>query len=195
MKTLARWMGVVVLLATAGTGAALAQHQIFHINPARSEAHFTFEGSNPAITGTFQVAQSAIEFKEHDPDMGGSVILKAATEKSGKDSRDKAIQTQVLNAREFGDIIFTPKSYIGHVDVSDGGSVVQVTGTLMLHGQPHEITVPVAVQSNGNEFMAHIKLVVPYVQWGLKDLSGLDIQAGQKVDVELKLVGYVSPEN
>jgi hypothetical protein len=57
MKTLARWMGVVVLLATAGTGAALAQHQIFHINPARSEAHFTFEGSNPAITGTFQVAK------------------------------------------------------------------------------------------------------------------------------------------
>ncbi len=200
-------LGMVGLaLALAGGGTAVAQHQTFHINPARSTVQFAFADANgkpDGIKGTLLVKASAIEFDKSGPAtggpgghrMGGSVIARAATEKSGDSSRDKAIKTQVLDAAQFAEIVFEPKSFTGSVDVSDGKSVIQVTGTLTLHGVPHEVTAPVEFASNGDRATVRTHLVVPYVQWGLKDLSGLNMQAGPQVQVELTLVGYLTPEN
>jgi polyisoprenoid-binding protein YceI len=194
---MARAAGVVwmALAAMAGTGRAVAQHQTFHVNPDRSTVRFSFEGAQPAVAGTFRVAKSAIEFDKQGPKIGGSVIVKAATERSGAGDRDKAIQTQVLDAPAFAEIVFEPKSFTGSVDVSDGKSVIQVTGTLTLHGVPHEVTVPVEFTSNGNRATVRTRLMVPYVEWGLQALSGVTMKAGPQVQVDLVLVGFLTPEN
>jgi polyisoprenoid-binding protein YceI len=193
MKSFARNLAVTLVFGYVGT--ALAQHQTFHINPSRSTAKFSVEGANPGISGTFKLAPSAIEFDKKGPKIGGSVILLAASESSGDSKRDKAIRSQVLEASQYAEILFTPTSFSGSVDVSDGKSVIQVTGTLTLHGQPHPVTVPVEIHANGDQSVVMLHVVVPYVQWGLKNLSGLNIAAGPQVDVDLRLVGYLTPEN
>ncbi len=192
MKT--RMSLLSVLLVLAGAGTAAAQHQTFHINPARSLVQFSVEGTKPTLEGTFRVAKSAVEFDKQGPKIGGSVIIRASTERSG-DSIDKRIRAEVLQAQDYAEILFEPKSFTGSVDVSDGRSNIQVTGTLTVHGVAHEVTVPVELESNGNRCTARAHLVVPYVQWGLKDLSGLNIQAAPQVDIGLTLVGYLTPEN
>jgi polyisoprenoid-binding protein YceI len=189
-----RW-GIAVAGLLAGGQTAMAQHQTFHINPVASLVQFSFQGSKPEMNGTFRVAKTAIEFDKKGPKIGGSVIVKAATERSGNHDRDKAIKTQILDAPQFATILFEPKSFTGSVDVSDGKSVIQVTGILTLHGVPHEVTAPVEFTGNGDRATVRVHLVVPYVQWGLKDLSGLNIQAGPQVAIDLTLVGYLTPEN
>jgi len=193
MKSLARMVGLA--LALFGAGTAMAQHQTFHINPARSLVQFSFDGSQPKVEGTFRVAKSAIEFDKKGPKIGGSVIVKADTERSGNRDRDKAMRTQILDAPQFAEIVFEPKSFTGSVDVSDGKSVIQVTGTLTVHGVPHAVTTPVEIVSSGNLATVRAHLVVPYLQWGLKDLSGLNISLGPQVAIDLTLVGFLTPEN
>jgi polyisoprenoid-binding protein YceI len=189
MKVLGRAIGLVVLLGSAGV--ALAQHQTFHINPARSAAKFYFEGASPAVAGTFKLGKSAVEFDKVGPKIGGSVVLLARTESSGDSGRDKTIRTQVLDAGQFAEIVFTPAGFAGTVDVSDGKSVIQVTGTLIVHGQAHTVVVPVEIHANGNECMATLHFVVPYVAWGMTQVAGV----GDKVDLDVKLVGFLTPEN
>jgi len=189
------WMQVVAMVGMlAAAGTAVAQHQTFHINPARSIVQFTVEGTKPNLEGTFRVMKSAIEFDKKGPGIGGSVIVRTSTERTGE-GLDKKIRTDVLQSPEYAEMIFEPKSFTGKVDVSDGKSVIQVTGMLTIHGSAHEVTVPVEIESSGNLCKARAHLVVPYVQWGLRDLSGLNIQAGPAVDVDLTLVGYLTPEN
>jgi polyisoprenoid-binding protein YceI len=204
MMTVVRTVGLMVAMG-AGT-AAVAQHQTFHVNPARSLVQFAFQngqGKDSGINGTLLVAKTAIEFDKTGPatggpgshTMGGSIIARSGTERTGNRDRDKAIKTQVLMAPQFAEIVFEPKSFTGSVDVSDGSSTVQVTGTLTLNGVAHEVTAPVEFKSTGNACTVKAHLVVPYVQWGLKDLSGLNIQAGPQVAVDVTLVGYLTPEN
>jgi polyisoprenoid-binding protein YceI len=195
MKT-AMAMRMVGLMVAMGAGtAAVAQHQTFHIEPRESLVQFLFDGSKPHVEGTFRVADTDILFDKNGPKMGGSLIVKAGSERSGDRARDKALHAQELAADQFQDIVFEPKSFTGKIDVSDGKSVIQVTGTLTLRGVPHAVTVPVEFASTGNRATVHVHLTVPYVQWGLKDLTGLHIQAGPEVQIDVNLVGYLTPEN
>jgi polyisoprenoid-binding protein YceI len=187
MKMMVRLLGALLVTACAET--ASAQHQTFHINPSRSLVQFSVEGTRPNLEGTFRVEKSAIEFDKKGPKIGGSIIVRANTERSGE-SLDKRIRNEVLQTPEYSEIIFEPKSFTGSIDVSDGKSDIQVTGTLTMHGTTHDVTVPVEIDSNGNRCTARARLVIPYVQWGLKDLSGLNIQAGPQVDIDLTLVGF-----
>jgi len=186
-------MGMLAAVMLAGT--AVAQHQTFHIEPRESLVQFVFDGSNPHVEGTFRVEDTDILFDKDGPKMGGSLIVRAGTERSGDRARDKAIHAQVLAADQFQDIVFEPKSFTGKVDVSDGKSVIQVTGTVTVRGVAHAVTMPVEITSNGNRATVRAHLVVPYVEWGLKALSGLNIQAGPQVTIDMTLVGYLTPEN
>jgi polyisoprenoid-binding protein YceI len=189
MNVLGRVVGLWVVLGSASM--AMAQHQTFHINPARSEAKFYFEGANPGVAGTFKLGKSAVEFDKVGPKIGGSVILLARTESSGDSGRDEIIRKQVLDAGQFAEITFMPAGYAGTVDVSNGKSVIQVTGTLLVHGQPHTVVVPVEIHANGNQCVATLHFVVPYVAWGMTQVAGV----GDKVDLDVKLVGFLTPEN
>jgi polyisoprenoid-binding protein YceI len=187
-----------------GTGAARAQDlpQIFHINPARSLVTFSIPGSgeaangkpNGTTNGSFKVAKSSLRFVAADQQMTGQIVVLAASEKSGDAGRDKAIRGQVLQAKQFGTITFTPARYEGKFDRT-GASTLQVHGVLTLEGKPHEMTLPVEIQSNGYEATAATKIVVPYIEWGVLDLGAAGLPGVTKVEVDVKLVGFVSPRN
>ncbi len=193
MNMTMRMVGLMVAMASAT--AAVAQHQTFHIEPRESLVQFLFDGSKPHVEGTFRVADTDILFNKAGPKMGGSLIVKAGSERSGDRARDKAIHAQVLAADQFQDIVFEPKSFTGKIDVSDGKSMIRVTGTLTVRGVAHPVTVPVEFSSNGNRATVRVHLAVPYMQWGLKSLAGLNIQTGPEVQIDVTLVGYLTPEN
>jgi len=196
--------GMLAAVLAIGTGAAKAQDlpQIFHVNPARSSVTFSIPGSgeagngkqNGTTNGSFKVTKASLRFVAADQQMSGQIVVQAASERSGDAGRDKAIREQVLQAKQFGTITFTPARYEGKFDRT-GTSVLQVHGVLTLQGKPHEITVPVEIQSNGYEASATTKIVVPYIEWGVLDLGAVGLPGVTKVEVDVKLVGYVTPRN
>ncbi len=174
-----RTLSFVLALPLLATSAALAQHEKFTADPAKSTVSFTLGANDGAKHGTFYAQSASIEFDAKVHTIAGSVVVNAATGDSGSASRDKKMSKDVLDVQHFADITFAPKSYTGDL-AATGDSKIQVTGIFTLHGTPHEITVPVEVHIEGANCTVKTKFPVPYVAWGLKDPSFHDVQSRKR---------------
>jgi polyisoprenoid-binding protein YceI len=192
MKTVAKSLFVALPLLLSPL--AFAQHQTFSVNPDASQVAFALGGSGHHVQGTFHVQSGSIDFDRTEAKISGSVVVAAGSGNSGESARDKKMNSDVLDVDHFADVSFAPQSYQGTI-VASGDSTIQVTGTFTLHGTPHELTVPMQVHIEGANCTARTHFTVPYVKWGLKDPSIFILKVAKEVDIDLTLVGRVSPSN
>ena len=181
----------VLALAVILGPAALAQHQTFAVNPDASEVKMTLNTTHEVVNGTFHIQSGSLQFDRTAAKMSGSVIVLAGSGKTGNGSRDKKMNKDILEVEQHATVSFEPKSYAGAIAPS-GDSTIQVTGIFTLLGTPHEITIPILVHLEGTTATAKAHLVVPYIQWGLKDPSFLFWKADKDVALDLFLTGRLS---
>lgn len=192
MKSIAKFL--FLTLVPAVVPVALAQHQTFAVKPDASQVAFALAGTGHHVNGTFHVQSGLVEFDPTAKSISGSVVVAAGSGNSGEPSRDKKMNTEILDVAHFADLSFAPKSYQGTIAAS-GDSTIQVTGVFTLHGTPHDLTVPMHIHIDGTSLMAKTQFKVPYVQWGLKDPSIFVLKVAKEVDIDLTLVGSLSPSN
>jgi polyisoprenoid-binding protein YceI len=190
MKTIARSLLVTLPLLCATF--ALAQHQAFTLNPDSSNVKFTLLSNHETTNGTFHVEKGTIDFDRNSLKMSGLVVVAAGSGNTENSSRDKKMTTEVLEAAKFAEVTFAPQSYQGTIAPA-GDSTIQVTGIFTLHGTPHDLTVSMQIHIEGATCTAKTHFVVPYVEWGLKDPSWFVLKVAKQVDVDLSLVGSLSP--
>ena len=190
MKTFA-YLTLVILLVILAPGA-FAQHQTFTVNPDASTVTFTLDGTGHYVHGTFHVQSGAIDFFGSAQKIGGTVVVSAASGDSGDKSRDKKMDADVLDAPHYADVTFAPQSYQGTI-APQGDSTIQVSGTLTLHGTPHDITVPMQIHIEGPAATAKTHFTIPYVKWGLKDPSIFILKVAKEVEIDLTLSGKLTP--
>ena len=147
---------------------ALAQNQTFAVNPDSSQVAFELAGTGHHVNGTFHVRSSTVSFDRSAQKISGSVVVAAGSGNSGEPSRDKKMNSDVLDVAHFAEVSFVPKSYQGTI-AAIGDSTIQVSGVFTLHGTPHDLTVPMQIHIDGTSLTAKTHFTVPYVQWGLKD--------------------------
>lgn len=181
----------VFALAAVLAPAALAQHQVFAVNPDASEIKMTLKTTHEIVNGTFRVQAGTIQFDDSTARMSGSITVAAGSGKTGNGSRDKKMNKDILKVEQYATVSFEPKSFTGKI-ASAGDSTIQVTGIFSLLGTPHEIVVPVVVHLDSASATAKAHFVVPYVQWGLKNPSFLVWKAEDDVAIDLNLVGSIS---
>ena len=181
----------VLALAVILAPTALAQHQTFAVNPDASEVKMTLKTTHEIVNGAFHIQSGSVEFDRGNLKMSGSVVVLAGSGKTGNGSRDKKMNKEILQVEQHATVSFEPKSYAGFIAPS-GDSTIQVTGIFTLLGTPHEITIPILVHLEGTTATAKAHLVVPYIQWGLKDPSFLFWKADKDVALDLFLTGRLS---
>ena len=179
----------VVLLAFS-TGV-LAQHQTLNVNPDASKVAFALTGSGHHVDGTFHVQSGKIDFDPAAQKISGLIVVAAGSGNSGEPSRDKKMNSEVLDTAHFGEITFAPSSYQGALAAS-GDSTVQVSGAFTLHGTSHDITVPMQVHIEASSATVKGQFVVPYVKWGLKDPSIFILKVAKEVTIDLTLAGEIA---
>jgi polyisoprenoid-binding protein YceI len=192
MKMHAQALFLAIPLAIAPL--AFAQHETFTINPETSKVAFALGGSGHHVEGTFHVQSGQIEFDPGAQKISGSVIVTAGSGNSGEPSRDKKMNTEVLDTAHFAEVTFEPRSYQGTIATS-GDSTIQVSGVFTLHGTPHDITVPMQIHIDGANLTATGQFTVPYVKWGLKDPSIFILKVAKVVDIDLTLSGQLAHGN
>jgi len=190
MKTHVPFLAFSFLLIS--TSAAFAQHQRFTVAPDSSQVAFGLAGTGHHVNGTFHVQSGAVDFDPAASNISGSIVVAAGSGNSGEPSRDKKMNSDVLDVAHYTEVTFAPKSYQGSI-ASSGESTIQVSGAFTLHGTPHDITVPMQIHIDGNNLTAKTHFVVPYVQWGLKDPSIFILKVAKEVDIDLTLAGQVAP--
>jgi polyisoprenoid-binding protein YceI len=190
MKTIAKALFLTLPLSLAPL--ALAQHQTFTVTPDASQIAFSLGGNTHHVNGTFHVQSGSIDFDRTAQKISGSIIVAAGSGNSGEPSRDKKMNSDVLDTAHFAEVSFVPQSYTGTIAPS-GDSTIQVTGIFTLHGTPHDLTVPMQIHMDGDKLSARGQFTVPYVKWGLKDPSVFILKVAKEVGIDLTLVGHIAP--
>lgn len=99
----------------------------------------------------------------------------------------------VLESAKYPDITFRPDRVEGKV-AEPGTSTVQVHGKFGVHGDEHELTVPVEVHFERDHWTASTHFTIPYVKWGMKNPSNVFLHVGDSVEVEFEGEGKRNPQ-
>lgn len=172
--------------------AAFAQQQTFTVNPEGSKVAFALNGTGHHVEGIFHVQNGSIDFDRTAQKISGTIVVAAGSGDSGEPSRDKKMNSDVLNVAQYATVTFEAKSFQGTIAPA-GDSTIQVTGVFTLHGTPHDLTVPMLLHFDGASLTAKTHFSVPYVKWGLKDPSIFILKVAKDVDIDLTLAGKVTP--
>lgn len=190
MKDLVR--SAVIASSLLFASSAFAQHQTFTVDPNSSQVAWALGGSGHHVNGTFHAQSGSIDFDSTAHTISGLVVVAAGSGNSGEPSRDKKMNSEVLDVAHYSEITFVPQKYDGTIAPA-GDSTIQVSGTFTLHGTPHDLTVPMQIRIDGGALTAKTHFIVPYVKWGLKDPSIFILKVAKEVDIDLTLTGKIIP--
>jgi polyisoprenoid-binding protein YceI len=187
LHLLAAFAGLATLILAP---ASRAQGSIVQLDPAQTKIEFSLSGNFHTVHGKFALKSSAIQFDPSNGTISGAIIVDATSGDSGNNGRDKKMHREILESGKFPEIIFTPGQISGTV-AADGASKVEVAGKFRLHGQDHDVTLPVDVTIDGRNLQIATHLEIPYVQWGLKNPSNFLLRVSDKVTIDIQATGRV----
>jgi len=167
-----------------------AQETIVQIDAGQTKIEFSLGATMHTVHGTFALKTSSIRFDSSSGKMSGAIVVAAGSGESGNAGRDERMHREILESGMFPEIVFTPSKITGTV-AAEGVSKVEVSGRIQLHGQDHEITLPMEVKAEGGilQITAHIE--IPYVQWGLKNPSNFLLHVSDKVSIDIQANGHL----
>ena len=172
----------------------LAQQEVFQLQPSQSQVRFTLGDVLHTVHGTFHLKSGIIRFNPTTGVASGQIVVDATSGNSGNGMRDRKMNKDVLQSRQFPDIVFA----IDHVSGSippNGVTTLQVSGNFILHGASHPLTLSVPVDVASGQATADINFDVPYVKWGLKNPSTLFLRVSQNVQIAVHAVGRLQSDS
>lgn len=179
----------VALLALQFGIPGFAQQGTLELDPARTAVHFTLKTSLHTVHGTFRLKSGSVSFEPLAKKVSGMLVVDAASGESENSGRDSKMHKEILESQKYPEITFAPLEVEGDVQ-GQGESQVQVRGTFRLHGQDHEIVIPVTVQIAGAELTLNTDFSVPYLSWGLKNPSTFILRASDTVQLNIHGTGH-----
>jgi polyisoprenoid-binding protein YceI len=186
----------ILIAVSAGLAAmilappARAQETIFQIDPAQTKIMYSLGGTMHTAHGIFALKSSAIRFDPSTGKIGGAIVVDATSGDSGNSGRDGRMHREILESAKFPEIVFAPMRMTGAV-AAEGASKVEVSGRFRLHGQDHEVTLPIEVKADGKNLRITTHIDIPYVQWGLKNPSNFFLRVADKVGIDIEATGRV----
>jgi polyisoprenoid-binding protein YceI len=181
-------LGMALLLA-GGAVLAAAQGADYRVDPAQSSVKFTLGDVLHTVRGAFKLKQGDMQV-EPDGKVSGQIVVDAASGDSGSGTRDRKMNTEILESARYPEIAFRPDRIDGAV-ASSGKSSVTIHGMFNIHGADREITVPALVEANGEQWTATVHFTVPYQKWGMKNPSNLFLRVSDTVEIDLVASGTV----
>jgi len=163
------------------------------LDPANSRIEFTLAATLHTVHGTFALKHGTIHFNPSSGAASGLVVVDATSGDSGNTGRDHKMRAEILESQRYPEITFTPTKMSGRFELQ-GDSSAQVEGILRLHGSDHVVTLTLPVQTKGNSLSARTHIVIPYVEWGLKNPNTFLLHVSDKVEVDVTAVGKVQEQ-
>ena len=183
------YLAVFVALAAlvlAPTGRA--QEVAVQLDPVQTKIEFTLGSTLHTVDGTFKLKSGTIGLDPSTGKMSGSIIVDATSGQSGNEGRDRKMHREILESGKYPEIVFTPNQVKGTFNPK-GPSKLEVSGQFSLHGQDHDMTLPIDVQPAGRQLQMAAHITIPYIKWGLKNPSTFILRASDKVEVDIHAVG------
>ncbi len=183
---------VPLFLAAWSLASVLSAETLtFELDPKATFITFTFGATLHTVNGALQAKQGTAQIDTETGAASGWIVLDATTATTDNSRRDRKMHEKILESKRFPDIVFDVQRVSGKINRT-GHSDLQLHGTLDFHGDRRFLVLPVAVISEGNRVTVTGDLLIPYVEWGLKDPSFLLLRVEKEVRVKIKAVGRLS---
>jgi len=162
-------------------------------NPEQSSANWTLSDPLHTVKGDFKLKSCHMKYHMNSRLAQGEIVFDATSGHSGNTSRDHKMHKDVLESGKYPEIRFRLDRVEGSLALQ-GPSTLQAHGMFGIHGAEHEMTIPVELNLETNEWTATAKFPVPYVKWGMKNPSLLFIHVGDTVDIDFRGAGSLARE-
>jgi polyisoprenoid-binding protein YceI len=156
--------------------------------PSQTTVSFTLGDTVHTVHGAFALKRGQVTYSPSSGEISGEVVVDATTGHTGNGMRDRKMHEEIIQSLKYPDIIFRPNHVDGNVGIQ-GTSNVQIHGILTVHGDDHEITVPLQVELAQDHWMATGHFVVPYVKWGMKNPSTFILRVSESVEIDVHASG------
>jgi polyisoprenoid-binding protein YceI len=177
---------VSAVLLAAGESVP-SQPRSLAIDPAQTKVEFTLGSLLHTVHGDFHLKRGTLRFDPQSGRASGELVVDAASGESGSPNRDKRMHAAILEITKYPEITFRPDRVDGRV-APEGKSQVQLHGIFAIHGEEHEILLPITVDAAAGQYDVVGVFEVPYVSWGMKNPSTLMLRVNDKVEITIHTV-------
>jgi polyisoprenoid-binding protein YceI len=122
----------------------------------------------------------------------GEIALDARSAETGNSRRDRTLKDEVLECERYPEIVFAAEGIELKRTGPDRGEVV-LTGRVRIHGDEHSLRIPAHLERDGDAIHVSALFRVPYVEWGMKDVSNLVLRVGKEVVVRVDATTSYEP--
>jgi polyisoprenoid-binding protein YceI len=100
---------------------------------------------------------------------------------------------ELLESERYAEIVFVPEA-LELVRHSDERGDAVLAGRLRIHGGEHPLRIPAHLERRGDEIQITAAFRIPYVAWGMRDMSNLILRVAPEVEVHVEAVGRFRAE-
>ena len=176
-------------MALVAGAAARAEPGLLVLDPDESAVRFRLGATLHTVEGEGRVLEGRIHFDTESLAAAGHVAIDARSFDTGNDTRDATMHADVLQSERHPRIAFEPRG-LSVVERSQDEARIRLRGTLVLVGAAQPVEIPLQVVRLGDgRIRATGEVVLPYVEWGLPDVSNFLLRVDPEVTVEIDVVG------
>lgn len=184
----------LALAATAAAPAAAAERTLV-LDPEETRITFVLDAVLHKVEGSFRLTAGEIRFDPETGAAGGRLEIDATSGDTANQRRDRRMHVEVLESERHPLFVLIPERIDGAAGVAAGGGVM-LHGRLEIHGGSHPVEIPAWVEPVKDAADGRVRVTggftVPYVAWGLEDVSSGLLRVGKEVEVKIEAFGDLS---
>jgi polyisoprenoid-binding protein YceI len=182
------WLACALLwLPSEGAPAAELE-----LSPERTTITFELDSTLHRVRGNARLLPSTLEFEPGGGAIRGNIAIDATSLGSGNGLRDGQMHGKVLESERYPRIEFVPES-LAVEEASASRARVALLGTLRIHGGEWPLTIPAEVAAEGEGLRVVGSFRIPYVDWGMRDMSNFLLRVDREVLVRFEALAEVAP--
>jgi polyisoprenoid-binding protein YceI len=181
------WFPLALLLAYPLSAATFT----FELDPAATKVDFTFGATLHTVDGFMRAKEGMVRIDPDTHEASGRFVLDATSADTGVSRRDRKMHEKILESQRYPDIVFEPQRFSGQLNPV-GRSQLELHGMLEMHGTKRPMDMTVVATSDGTQVKGSGMMIVPYLEWGLKDPSFFLLRVEKEVRVTIHAVGRLS---
>ena len=183
---------LLVLLAIGPVSSSAAAERFIVLDPQTTQVSFSLQATGHVVRGNLQLISGELRLDSESETLVGEIVLDTASAETGSKKRDAAMHRKVLESELYPQIVLRLERFEGDLSTSVA-SVIELSGTLSLHGDDHALSIDAAVEIEADRFMAESTFSIPYVEWGLRDPSVLFLRVAKAIEVTVRARGTIGP--
>jgi polyisoprenoid-binding protein YceI len=182
---------ILLLVMLLLPGPLAAATFTFELDPATTKVEFTFGATLHTVDGTMKARQGTVHLDPETHAASGRFVIDATSAQTGNSRRDQKMHEKILESQQFPDIAFEAQRVSGELKAV-GRSEVELHGVLEMHGTKRPMDMTVVATSDGTKVTASGMMIVPYLDWGLKDPSFFILRVEKEVRVTIHASGRLT---